>query len=236
MIATLSRSRSRRIRSPRFWNFAINSDRVSDESRLRRSRIVSPPAARQQFSLRIEDLRLSGGELAAHAHDLAAQGEIARHGRAVIVDAQIDGRHPAAGLLHHGPVGGEIDERGEHAAVSVAALRIDHPFLAPRGDELDAVVVHRLHLDAEPLVIRLAGDHLLHPFDGDVFGHLITFICSSWPGLSRPSTPYFSLAFKTWMPGTRPGMTAFTVCPTRPRRSRRRRYRRAPRPRISSPA
>src|SRR6185312_7146484 len=29
---------------------------------------------------------------------------------------------------------------------------------------------------------------------------------SSWPGLSRPSTPYFN-ATKTWMPGTRPGMT-----------------------------
>ena len=28
---------------------------------------------------------------------------------------------------------------------------------------------------------------------------------SSWPGLSRPSTPYFGA--KAWMPGTRPGMT-----------------------------
>jgi aspartyl-tRNA(Asn)/glutamyl-tRNA(Gln) amidotransferase subunit A len=31
-------------------------------------------------------------------------------------------------------------------------------------------------------------------------------LASSWPGLSRPSTPYFDE--KTWMPGTRPGMTA----------------------------
>src|SRR6202035_3406594 len=29
----------------------------------------------------------------------------------------------------------------------------------------------------------------------------------SWPGLSRPSTSYFRHV-KTWMPGTRPGMTA----------------------------
>jgi len=28
----------------------------------------------------------------------------------------------------------------------------------------------------------------------------------SWPGLSRPSTPCF--VAKTWMPGTRPGMTS----------------------------
>jgi hypothetical protein len=32
---------------------------------------------------------------------------------------------------------------------------------------------------------------------------------SSWPGLSRPSTPFFFIANKTWMPGTRPGMTSF---------------------------
>src|ERR1700676_2156827 len=32
---------------------------------------------------------------------------------------------------------------------------------------------------------------------------------SSWPGLSRPSTSYLEHARKkTWMPGTRPGMTA----------------------------
>jgi hypothetical protein len=30
---------------------------------------------------------------------------------------------------------------------------------------------------------------------------------SSWPGLSRPSTSFVPKA-KTWMPGTRPGMTA----------------------------
>jgi hypothetical protein len=30
---------------------------------------------------------------------------------------------------------------------------------------------------------------------------------SSWPGLSRPSTPFLRVGAKTWMPGTRPGMT-----------------------------
>jgi len=33
-------------------------------------------------------------------------------------------------------------------------------------------------------------------------------------GVSRPSTPYF--AAKTWMPGTRPGMTAEWQCYTAP--------------------
>src|SRR5689334_5275585 len=30
---------------------------------------------------------------------------------------------------------------------------------------------------------------------------------SSWPGLSRPSTSFFNVATKTWMPGSSPGMT-----------------------------
>src|SRR5207248_4827060 len=30
---------------------------------------------------------------------------------------------------------------------------------------------------------------------------------SSWPGLTRPSTPFSLRHCKTWMPGTRPGMT-----------------------------
>src|SRR5438552_11863174 len=29
----------------------------------------------------------------------------------------------------------------------------------------------------------------------------------SWPGSSRPSTSFLPLDIKTWMPGTRPGMT-----------------------------
>src|ERR1700737_4934296 len=32
---------------------------------------------------------------------------------------------------------------------------------------------------------------------------------SSWPGLTRPSTSFFEIERKTWMPGTRPGMTSF---------------------------
>src|SRR5581483_7519767 len=32
---------------------------------------------------------------------------------------------------------------------------------------------------------------------------------SSWPGLTRPSTFSFQRVPKTWMPGTRPGMTSF---------------------------
>jgi hypothetical protein len=43
---------------------------------------------------------------------------------------------------------------------------------------------------------------------------LVAFSLSrpSWPGLSRPSTPLFLAdAVKTWMPGTRPGMTERVV-------------------------
>src|SRR5690349_13212658 len=34
-----------------------------------------------------------------------------------------------------------------------------------------------------------------------------SLVCSSWPGLSRPSTSLTSQERKTWMPGTSPGMT-----------------------------
>src|SRR5260370_34641295 len=37
------------------------------------------------------------------------------------------------------------------------------------------------------------------------------YIYPSWPGSSRPSTSFFSnYQEKTWMAGTRPGMTAFS--------------------------
>jgi hypothetical protein len=32
-------------------------------------------------------------------------------------------------------------------------------------------------------------------------------ISASWPGLSRPSTPFLFVTGKAWMPGSRPGMT-----------------------------
>ena len=32
---------------------------------------------------------------------------------------------------------------------------------------------------------------------------------SSWPGLTRPSTPSSGVRAKTWMPGSSPGMTSF---------------------------
>src|SRR6185295_16856824 len=35
---------------------------------------------------------------------------------------------------------------------------------------------------------------------------------SSWPGLSRPSTPFLSLRSNTWMPGIKPGMTVERPC------------------------
>src|SRR5581483_3394754 len=41
---------------------------------------------------------------------------------------------------------------------------------------------------------------------------------SSWPGLTRPSTTFSPAAPKTWMPGSRPGMTSFLHCFRRARR------------------
>ena len=130
--------------------------------RRRRRGEIGAAAAGQQLAVLVVDVRLGERELAAHAHHLALRGEIARHGGGVIVDAQIDGRHAAADLLHHRPVGGEIDQRRQHAAMGIAALRIDHPFLAPGRRQLDAVVMHRHDLEAEPLVIGRAGDQRLH--------------------------------------------------------------------------
>ena len=43
-------------------------------------------------------------------------------------------------------------------------------------------------------------------------GHVsLPAIFSSWPGLSRPSTSYVFISLKTWMPGTRPGMTQLRI-------------------------
>src|SRR5262249_34873166 len=108
--------------------------------------------------------------------------KVARGGGAVIVHPQIDGRNPATGLPHHRPVSTEIDERGEHAAVSVAAVRIDDPFLAPGRHQLNALVAHSDHFQAQPLVERRAGQEFLDFSQRDFFAHRI-----DWFLLSRDS-------------------------------------------------
>src|SRR5205809_6152156 len=85
MTATLPRSRSRGIRSPRFWKLDI-----APRSPLRRrgwGSEIGAAARGEELAGLVEHLRLGGRELAAHAHHLAAHGEVAGHGRAVIVDA-----------------------------------------------------------------------------------------------------------------------------------------------------
>src|SRR5262249_34911428 len=86
-------------------------------------------------------------------------------------DVQIDRGHAAAGLSDHRPVAAEIDQRGENPAVGVAPVGIDHPLLAPRRLQFDAIVVKRDDLQTEPLMIRGAGDERLHALDRDVFAH-----------------------------------------------------------------
>src|SRR5262249_47202088 len=68
------------------------------------------------------------------------------------------------------------------AAVSVAAVRIDDPFLAPGRHQLNAVVVHSDHFQAQPLVERRAGQEFLDFSQRDFFAHRI-----DWFLLSRDS-------------------------------------------------
>src|SRR6266550_4289016 len=210
MIAILSRSRSRGMRSPRLVNAVIAASyiritshearRVGCRSRapqgtsprlrgkrahrargsvgahaeplpLRHRREIGAAAAGDQLALRIEHLRLRGRELTSHAHDLAADGEVAGHGHGMIVDVQIDGGHAAAGLLDHGPVAAEIDQRGENAAVGIAPVWIDHPLLPPRRLQFDSVIGKRDDFQTEPLMIRGAGDERLHALERDLFAH-----------------------------------------------------------------
>src|SRR5438876_3667765 len=87
MTAALPRSRSRGIRSPRFWKLDI-----APRSPLwGRGGEIGAATRGEELPGLVEYLRLGGRELAAHAHHLAAHGEVAGHGRAVIVDAQVDG-------------------------------------------------------------------------------------------------------------------------------------------------
>src|SRR5215470_3814694 len=137
---------------------------LSLRRRRRRGEIGAAPA-RDQLAVLVEHLRLGRRELPAEPHDLAARGEVARHRRRVIVDAHFDGGHAPAGAADHGPVGSEIDQCRKDAAMGVAPVRVDLPFLAPRRGELDAIVVHRDDLDAEPLMERAARDQRL-----DLFG------------------------------------------------------------------
>src|SRR6478752_5614898 len=161
-------------------------------SRLRRRRRrgeIGAAAARNELALRVEDRRLGGRELAAHADDLALDGEVARQGDGMIVHAHVDGRHAAAELSHHGPVGAEIDQRRENAAVGEAAFDIDHPFLAPGGLDLDAVVMHSDDFQPQPLVIRRAGDQRLDLFQGQVRARTFCFVVhgvtTTLPKISR---------------------------------------------------
>src|SRR5262245_19965092 len=163
MIAVLPRSSSRRMRSPRLLKRGM--------SPLWRRRVIGAAAAGEKLALGVEDARLGDRELAAHVDHLAMDGEVTWHRRGVVVDAQADGGYAAADLLDHGPVRAEIDERGQHAAVGVASLRIDHPLFPPRRTQFDTVVVQRDHLQPEPLMVGSASDHFLHALQREFLVH-----------------------------------------------------------------
>src|SRR5215471_1907821 len=60
---------------------------------------------------------------------------------------------------------------GQDAAVGIAPPRIDHPLLAPRGGQLDPIVMYDGYFESKPLVVGRACDHRLHVFDGHVLVH-----------------------------------------------------------------
>src|SRR5580704_833068 len=129
---------------------------------------IGAAAAADQLAVEVENIRLRGGKLRAGTDDLAAHDQIARHGDAMIINAHVDGRHAAAGLLDQSEIRGEIDQGSEDAAVGITALDIDDPFLAPLRLDLDAVIADRDNRQPEPLVKRRAGDDGLDLFESDI--------------------------------------------------------------------
>src|SRR5262249_20882266 len=145
--------------------------RDAHRSSLRRRGEIGAAAASDELALRVEHLRLRGRELAAHPHDLAADGEIPGHGYGMIVAVLVVGGPAAAGFFAHGPIPAEIDWRGEDAAGGVAPVGVNSPLFPPRRLQFDAVVIERNDFQTEPLMIRGAGDERLHALKRDVFAH-----------------------------------------------------------------
>src|SRR5580700_2586412 len=126
MIATLSRSPSFEVSAPRFVNAGMLDTSTSSSGRWRGQ--IGSAAARQQTAFLVEDLCFGNRELLAEIHDLAADRQNAGHRGAVIVDAEINRRNAAAGLGDHGPIGREVYQCCENAAMGITAVGIDDPF------------------------------------------------------------------------------------------------------------
>ena len=78
---------------------------------------------------------------------------------AVIVDAHVDRRHAAPEPSRDGVVGGEIDQRSEHAPMRVADDRDRTRTRRARAFEWRFAVSSRLQLDAEPCVKGAVSHH-----------------------------------------------------------------------------
>src|SRR5258707_252938 len=100
----------------------------------------------------------------------------------MIVDGQIDRRHAATVFLDHGPSGAQVDQRGENAAVGVAAVRIDDPLFPPGRLQFDAALVQRNDFETQPLMVGGPGDQRLHSLPGELLTHGVT---TSLPMASR---------------------------------------------------
>src|SRR5262249_15826251 len=114
---------------------------------------------------------------------------VARQRHGMVIHPHVDGRHAAAELADHRPVGAKIDQRRENASVGEAALQVDHPFLAPGGLEFDAVVVDGNDLEPEPFVVRRPGDNLLDLVQGQIgsgtFDFVVHGVTTTLPKISR---------------------------------------------------
>ena len=115
------------------------------------------------------------GILASHAHHPRARGEVARHRGLVVIHPHVDGRDRPTEPRGNRIVRSDIDDRRQYAAMRVAALGVDYPFLAPRRLHLYAVLIDLHHGEVEPLVEGAARNEALQLFHREsFFRHIVS--------------------------------------------------------------
>src|SRR5688572_12236315 len=128
------------------------TSRIIDLPRLFLREGVGAAAARHELAILVVDVRFATGEASAAAHDASLHGEVALERGLVVIHAQVHRGRRTAEVCGERIVRHDVDERGENAAVRIAARRIHDPFVAPRGLHGDAGLARLEHLEAEPLV------------------------------------------------------------------------------------
>src|SRR5262245_51795097 len=137
-----------------------------NSSRARQSgRQVRTAAAGDQLSFRVIEVGFSRRILTAHTDDTPPSGNVTWHCSFVIVHAQVYRRYRTAESGRDREISGDINDCGKDATVSVASLRIDHPFVTPNGLYFNTVSFRFGHTEVEPLVKRSTPNQLLKFFD-----------------------------------------------------------------------